>query len=165
MQQDAISNVVELRRILQEVFGEGSFVETLERRGYSRTRICHVVDTDWTTEADTLVAFHWTADPEPVREVFHFPPTWSNKESWKAIFETDYPQCAADALDIALWTPRTASRIIIEDANGIRTAKGISTDPVTRVDQQRIKPATPPIKRKSKAKDATKSMFGDHNAY
>lgn len=160
MKQDAILDMVQFRKVASEVFG--TFIEKVESRGYWKTRICAVVDTDWTQEGDELVARHWTVDPEPVVEKFHFPPSWSNKESWKNMFGSDYPLCAADGLDIALWTSKTPSRIIIEDANGVRILRSINTDPVQRVDQQRIRPATPPIKRK-KAIDATKSMFGDSN--
>ena len=53
-----------------------------------------------------------------------------------------------DALDIALWTPRTPSRLIIEDDNGIRVLKSIETDPVQRVEERKIKPVSFPIKRK-----------------
>lgn len=160
MRQDAILDMVQFRKVASEVFG--TFIEKVESRGYWKTRICAVVDTDWTQEGDELVARHWTVDPEPVVEKFHFPPSWSNKESWKNMFGSDYPLCAADALDIALWTSKTPSRIIIEEANGVRILRSINTDPVQRVEQQRIRPAVPPIKRK-KAIDATKSMFGDSN--
>lgn len=160
MKQDAVVSMVEFRKIAKEVFG--FYTEKVESRGYWKTRICAVVDTDWTQEGDELVARHWTVDPEPVIEKFHFPPSWSNKESWKNMFNSDYPECAADALDIALWTPKTPSRIIIEEANGVRILRGINTDPVLKVEQQRIRPAVPPIKRK-KAIDTTKSMFGETN--
>ncbi|NBW35461.1 MAG: hypothetical protein EBR30_10675 [Cytophagia bacterium] len=158
MKQDAILDLVQFRKIAREVFG--TFSEKIESRGFWKTRICAVVDTDWTQEKDELVARHWTTDSEPVVEKFHFPPTWSNKESWKNAFGTDYPECAADGLDIALWTAKTPSRIIIEEANGIRILRSVTTDPVLKVDQKRIRPAVPPIKRR-KPVDNTKSMFGD----
>lgn len=163
MQEATINSIVELRSAVTKVFGEGSFVEHLERRGFSKTRVCTVVDTDWTQDGNELVAAHWTTDPEPVIEKFFFPPTWSNKESWKNIFDTDYPECAADGLDIALWTPRTPHRIIMEDANGIRTIKAIDTDPVMRVEEKKLITKRPV--KKPKPRDTTRPLFGENNAY
>lgn len=157
MKQDAILDIFALRKSAGEIFG--SFVETVETRGSWRTRICSVIDTDWTQEGDCLVASHWTVDPEPMVEKFTFPGSWSNRESWKNLFHADYPECAADGLDIALWTSRAASRIIIEDANGIRVLRSLETDPVQRVEGRRVRPATPPVKRK-KSVDTSPTLFG-----
>jgi hypothetical protein len=156
---EVIANIFELRAAVTNAFGEKSFIETLERRGMYRSRIASVVDTDWSTEDGQLIAHHWTVDPEPIVEKFNFPPSWSNKESWKNTFESDYPECLEDALDIALWTPRTPSRLIIEDDNGIRVLKSIETDPVQRVEERKIKPVSFPIKRK-KFVDNSPTLFG-----
>lgn len=165
MSRDAIGNVVNLRGILKRVFGEGSFTETWERSGYSNTRKASVIDTEWAQEGDCLVAYHWTADAEPVAEKFHFPPTWSNKESWESTFYSDYPECAADAMDIVLWTARTPSRIVIEDANGIRVIQSVATDPVTRVPERKLapRPVAKP-KPKKKKSDPTPTFFGRQDA-
>lgn len=156
---EKIMDVSEFRKVVKDVF---SYYDEIQTNKFYRTKFVSVIDTEWTTEGDELVAWHYGVDIEPVKEVFHFPPSWSNMESWRNTFESDYPECAADALDIALWTARTPTAIIIEQDNGIRVIKSSDTDPVLRVEERRIKPATPPIKRR-KAVYNHPSMFGESN--
>lgn len=139
-----IDNIFDLRMVVEQVFGQGSFIESLERRGLYKSRIASVIDTDWDATSTQLIAYHWTVDAEPVVEKFNFPPTWSNKESWKSIFNTDYPDCPEDALDIALWTARTPSKIVLEDENGVRTISSVITDVITKKPKKPIviKPKT-----------------------
>jgi len=157
---EVISNIFDLRAIATSVFGEGGFIETLEKRGMYRSRIASVVDTEWQASDSNLIAYHWTVDPEPIIEKFSFPPTWSNKESWSNTFGTDYPDCAEDALDIALWTARTPSKIVIEDDNGVRVLKSIETDPVTKPSYKK----SIPVVRKKKSVDKSATLFGDNHA-
>ena len=154
---EVVTNIFDLRAIATKVFGEGGFMEILERRGMYRSRIASVVDTEWQASDSELIAYHQTVDPEPIVEKFNFPPTWSNRESWANTFGTDYPDCAADALDVALWSPRTPSKIVIEDDNGVRVLKSIDTDPVTKVEFRKQKP----VKNKAKQNSQTKNLFGE----
>jgi hypothetical protein len=156
-----ISNIFELRKIAEEVFGEHGFIEKLERRGYYKSRIASVVDTEWEATSNELIAYHWTVDPTPIIEKFYFPPTWANKESWKNIFNSEYPDCAEEALDIAVWTARTPSKIVLEDDYGVRTIKAIDTDAVSNakktifVKKQEVK-----SKNKKRSNDLP-TLFGE----
>ncbi len=157
----AIANIFELRKIAEEVFGEHGFIEKLERRGYYKSRVASVVDTEWEASSNELIAYHWTIDAEPIIEKFHFPPTWANKESWRNIFNSDYPECAEEALDVALWTPRTPSKIVLEDDAGIRTVRAIDTDEIIDVRKKiSIKKAEVKIKTRKKVDDSP-TLFGD----
>jgi len=153
----AITNIIDFRAMAEKVFGQGGFVETLERRGLYRSRLASVVDTEWDATSANLLAYHWTIDADPIIETFYFPPTWANKESWKNIFNTDYPDCPEDALDIALWAARTPSKIVLEDENGIRTVRSIDTDVVVKK-EKRITPVKPKLKRK--IVDESPTFFG-----
>jgi len=153
----AITNIIDFRAIAEKAFGQGGFVESLERRGLYRSRLASVVDTEWDATSTNLLAYHWTIDAEPIVETFHFPPTWANRESWNNIFNTDYPDCPEDALDIALWTARTPSKIVLEDENGIRTVRSTDTDVVTRKEKRK---AIAKPKTRRKIVDESPTLFG-----